>query len=57
VGGRLSVGAGLLGNEARDFERWVGQTKALKPGVHMPSFGMLAAGELRALAAYLEDLR
>jgi cytochrome c oxidase subunit 2 len=57
VGGRLSVGAGLLGNEARDFERWVGQTKALKPGVHMPSFGMLAAGDLRALAAYLEDLR
>lgn len=56
VGGRLSLGAGLLPNQLVDFGRWVAETDALKPGVHMPAFGMLTAPELRALATYLESL-
>jgi cytochrome c oxidase subunit 2 len=56
VGARLSLGAGLLPNQPAEFGRWVADTDALKPGVHMPAFGMLKAPELRALAAYLESL-
>jgi cytochrome c oxidase subunit II len=56
VGSRLSLGAGLLPNQQVDFGRWVSETDTLKPGVHMPAFGMLEAPELRALAVYLESL-
>ena len=56
VGGRASLAAGVLPNHAADFGRWIAETDRLKPGVHMPAFGMLAAPELRALAAYLESL-
>jgi cytochrome c oxidase subunit 2 len=56
VGGRASIAAGVLPNAAADFSRWLAETDRFKPGVHMPAFGMLAASELRALAAYLESL-
>ena len=56
VGGRLSLGAGLLPNEPDDFVRWIGQTETVKPGVHMPAFAMLPPGDLRALAMYLDGL-
>ncbi|HTV17294.1 MAG TPA: cytochrome c oxidase subunit II [Polyangiaceae bacterium] len=56
VGGRESLAAGVLPNHEAGFGRWVVETDRLKPGVHMPAFGMLAAHELRALAAYLESL-
>ena len=56
VGGRLSLGAGTLPNEPDDFARWIAQTDEVKPGVHMPSFHMLPAEDLRALAAYLDGL-
>jgi cytochrome c oxidase subunit 2 len=56
VGGRLSLAAGLLDNDRSAFNRWVSQSKAIKPGVHMPAFGMLAPPELAALAAYLDGL-
>jgi cytochrome c oxidase subunit II len=56
VGSRLSLGAGLLPNQQVDFGRWVAETDTLKPGVHMPAFGMLKAPDLRAIAVYLESL-
>jgi cytochrome c oxidase subunit 2 len=56
VGGRASLAAGLLPNHASDFSRWIAATDELKPGVHMPAFGMLAPDELVALAAFLENL-
>jgi cytochrome c oxidase subunit 2 len=56
VGGRLGLGAGLLPTRAVDFERWLSETTRQKPGVHMPSFGMLPPEDVRALAAYLEGL-
>lgn len=56
VGGRLSLGAGILPNEPEAFVRWISDTEELKPGVHMPSFGMLPEEQLRALAAYLSGL-
>jgi cytochrome c oxidase subunit 2 len=57
VGSRLSLGAGILPNEPESFWRWVSRTEHIKPGVHMPAFGMLPPDELRALAAYLESLQ
>jgi cytochrome c oxidase subunit 2 len=56
VGSRVSLGAGILPNEPDQFLRWVARTGDVKPGVHMPAFGMLPPLELRALAAYLEGL-
>jgi cytochrome c oxidase subunit II len=57
VGSRLTLAAGMLDNHDAAFNRWVTHTKALKPGAHMPAFGMLPASELEALAAYLESLQ
>lgn len=57
VGSRLSLGAGILGNDAAAFRRWIAATEHVKPGVHMPAFGMLPEEELRALTAYLEWLQ
>jgi cytochrome c oxidase subunit II len=57
VGGRLSLGAGILPNDTEAFRRWIASTEHIKPGVHMPQFGMLPAEELAVLAAYLEGLQ
>lgn len=56
VGGRLSLGAGILPSQPDDFLRWIAHTEAVKPGVHMPAFGMLPEEDLHALAAYLSGL-
>jgi cytochrome c oxidase subunit 2 len=57
VGGRVRLGAGILGNEPEAFLRWIAQTETVKPGVHMPSFHALPPDTLSALAAYLESLQ
>ena len=57
VGGRLSLGAGILPNDPEAFLRFVSLTGEIKPSVHMPAFGMLPAAELEAIAAYLEALQ
>jgi cytochrome c oxidase subunit 2 len=57
VGGRLSIGAGVLSSTPADFHRWLAYTDSLKPSVHMPRFGMLPDEELAALAEYLTSLR
>lgn len=57
VGSRLSIAAGTLSNEPDDFRRWIAHTENVKPGVQMPTFGMLPEEDLRALAVYLEGLK
>lgn len=57
VGGRLSLAAGALPNDRAAFEEWIARTGHVKPGVHMPAFGMLPEEELRAMAAYLDGLQ
>lgn len=57
VGGRRSIGAGVLGAERAAFRRFLVQTPELKPGVHMPSFDMLQPEALSELAAYLDGLK
>jgi cytochrome c oxidase subunit 2 len=57
VGGRASIGAGLLPNNAGTLAGWIASSQHLKPGNLMPSFSDLSAEELRALAQYLEGLK
>jgi cytochrome c oxidase subunit 2 len=57
VGSRLSLGAGIMPRAPEAFLRWIAHTADVKPGVHMPAFGMLPLEELRALAAYLDGLQ
>jgi cytochrome c oxidase subunit 2 len=57
VGGRLSLGAGILSNDVLGFHDWITRTDGIKPGVHMPRFGMLADAERRAIATYLDSLQ
>jgi cytochrome c oxidase subunit 2 len=56
VGGRLSLGAGILPNNIGTIAGWIADTQHLKPGNLMPSFNIFSGSELRALAAYLESL-
>jgi cytochrome c oxidase subunit 2 len=57
VGGRLSIGAGILPATPEALASWIASTGHVKPGVHMPSFGVLPAGEPEAIAAYLAALK
>jgi cytochrome c oxidase subunit 2 len=57
VGGRVSLGAGILPNNVGSIAGWIADTQHLKPDNLMPSFDIFAGRELRALAAYLESLK
>jgi cytochrome c oxidase subunit 2 len=57
VGSRLSIGAGMLPTNSETLLRWIARTEQIKPGVLMPSFGMLPDEDLKALAAYMEALK
>jgi cytochrome c oxidase subunit 2 len=57
VGSRLSLAAGTLPNTEPAFRDWITRTHRIKPGVLMPSFGMLPPAELDGIAAYLESLQ
>jgi cytochrome c oxidase subunit 2 len=56
VGGRLSIGAGILQPTAADVRRFVANVEEIKPSVRMPSFGMLPPEDLDVLADYLVGL-
>lgn len=57
VGGRLSLAAGVLPNNVGTLAGWISSAQHLKPENKMPSFGNLRGTELRAIAAYLENLK
>jgi cytochrome c oxidase subunit 2 len=57
VGSRLSLAAGSLENGPASYQRWIGHTTDVKPGVLMPPFHMLPSDELQAIAAYLDSLK
>ena len=57
VGGRLTLGAGTLPNNASTLARWIARNQEIKPENLMPPFDMLPDEELTALAAYLESLK
>jgi cytochrome c oxidase subunit 2 len=56
VGSRMSLGAGILRNDARALARWISSSQHIKPGNLMPSFTEIRGAELERLAAYLAGL-
>jgi cytochrome c oxidase subunit II len=57
VGSRRTIGAGQFPNNVGTLAGWIADTQHIKPGVRMPSYGMLTGEDLRALAGYLESLK
>jgi len=57
VGGRLSIGAGLLPMNAGALAGWIASNQHLKPGNLMPQFRHFSGEELRSLAAYVGSLK
>ncbi|UVI39626.1 cytochrome c oxidase subunit II [Qipengyuania spongiae] len=57
VGSRLTLGAGILPNNRGTMIGWIGDSQSIKPGNRMPSYDMLSAEELEAIAIWLERQR
>ena len=56
LGSRESLGAGILPNTREAIARFIANPDRIKPGSKMPAFDMLPAGEIDAIAAWLETL-
>ncbi|EIC28368.1 cytochrome c oxidase subunit II [Methylomicrobium album] len=56
VGGRVSLGAGILPNTPDSFTQWIGRHQKLKPDNLMLPFDFFSESELRDLSAYLKGL-
>lgn len=57
VGGRLSIGAGVLGNGEATLAGWIANPQHVKPGNLMPDTTTLSGEDLRAVAAWLASLK
>lgn len=57
AGSRRMIAAGTFVNNAGTLAGWISSSQHLKPGNLMPSFGALDGVELRAIAAYVENLK
>ena len=57
LGGRMSLGAGILPNNVGTIAGWIADAQHLKPANRMPAFNTFTGVELRALAAWLASLR
>lgn len=55
IGSRRSLGAGILPNNRGTLMGWIGDSQSIKPGNRMPSYDMLSAAELEAIAIWLEQ--
>lgn len=56
VGGRMTIGAGLIGTSRENFALWIARNDALKRGNQMPDYDDLDLETLEAIGAYLESL-
>jgi cytochrome c oxidase subunit 2 len=57
VGGRLSIGAGVLPADRASIAAWIVDNQHIKPGNQMPAFDTLGADRVAAISAYLAGLR
>ncbi|MXO76022.1 c-type cytochrome [Altererythrobacter aerius] len=57
VARRLSLGAGVLPNNRGTLIGWIADSQSIKPGNRMPTYNMLSADELEAIAIWLEQPR
>ena len=56
VGGRLSLGAGILETTSDGFAAWIADHRLIKPENRMPPFDFLSEAQVRAIADYLAAL-
>lgn len=56
IGGRETLGAGVLDNTPDNLAKWLTNPQAVKPGIYMPNMN-LSKSEVDALVAYLESLK
>ena len=54
VGGRRTLGAGILPNNRGTLMGWIGNAQAIKPNNRMPPYTNLTGQQLTELATYLE---
>ncbi len=57
VGSRRSIAAGVLPTNVGTLAGWIAASQRIKPANLMPSFDAFQGDELRALAAYLANLK
>lgn len=57
VGGRATLGAGVVENTLDNLRGWIRDAQSVKPGVLMPAFQNLSNADLNALVDYLESLK
>ncbi|HEX8969650.1 MAG TPA: cytochrome c oxidase subunit II [Chloroflexota bacterium] len=57
VGGRATLGAGVMDNTPDNLRTWIRNAQSVKPGVLMPPFNSLSDADVNALVDYLESLR
>ena len=55
IGGRRTLGSGILPNNLGTMMAWISDSHAIKPGNRMPPYEQFSANELQALALYLEQ--
>ena len=56
VGGRMTIGAGLLDTTPANLALWIARNDAVKPGNLMPDYADLDPAVREAIAAYLDGL-
>jgi cytochrome c oxidase subunit 2 len=57
VGGRMSLAAAALPNDAASLARWIRDNQHIKPDNRMPPYGIFSEQELADLSAYLASLK
>ena len=56
-GSRMELAAGTLPNSDGNLEAWITHAQSIKPGAKMPNLTQFNGEELRAVAAYLDQLK
>ena len=57
VGGRATLGAGIMPMTTRNLVRFIRNAPVVKPGARMPAYTHLAPADAQAIARYLEMLK
>ena len=57
VGGRSTLGAGVIDNTPAGMRAWIADPQVIKRGVLMPAFAALSNDDMSALVDYLESLK
>ncbi len=57
IGGRTTIGAGIMENTSDNLKKWIKNVQVIKPGVRMPGYNSLSDQDLQDLTDYLESLK